>query len=311
MKASKTHRSETVLVLFAFLGLIAHVFTPNALAENDILYGLTFDGKLVQIDKSTGEGTQVRSQLPSNKREITAFAYWNGYFVAAYDQFRAGPPYQNQGLIAFGPTEGDEVTLGMINNVELMRTLAQRPNGSLFGAMRIGSGGGSGSSAPNVVTIDPSNHSYSCAPDLECYNSAYDDYTRDLTGIAFYDANTLFLCAKTGGKLTKYAYSNNTWSPIYRKNFFTNPSGLVVEISGGSTIFYSVNTILPYLNNPTVLYTSTLKKYNLTTSTLSTVGEVTGFPSIAGLAFGPEIDDVDSPPKNAIPWEPVRMLLAD
>jgi len=133
------------LVAIVLLVLTNFCFTTSAEASgaipNDSLYGLTYDGKLLRIDKATGAGTLVR-QLPAKYSGSATHpsgykVYWGfdsliyvpssvnsvsgynslpgGFFYATHNGNLNENPNPKAQLLRFGFEQGDEVELGVLS----------------------------------------------------------------------------------------------------------------------------------------------------------------------------------------------------
>lgn len=312
----------------------------DARADNTTLYGLTFDGKLVQINPATAEATQVRATIQSKFLPAKSLAFYGGSLYANIDGLAVGyhTPY---GFFAFGPTAYDEQFHGYINasgTRNLSINLASAPDNHLYTIM---SGPVSTPATDILVDINLSNPLTSTAL---ANSMPYGDVTYPPLALTFANSTTAFVAQQYAGLhstsiyILRLAKTSGVWSVTSTQVFgdanFT--AGLAVDPTNSNIVYvgtgydkndskYNQTTINPQQFENT--YTdSALYKLDFSTSPptnhyigwIGTPG-VVGYPGLVGLTFGPALSEIVSPPPmnpSPIPcqtagcfWEPVREII--
>lgn len=109
----------SLLVLLSFVLMVGlHA------AERTTLYGMTYDGILIKIDRFSGAGTLIR-QLAPEYRSIDSLEFTGNRFYASYNGGR---------IVEFGFTDGDEVALGD-SGFPHLEALAARSDDALFASV--------------------------------------------------------------------------------------------------------------------------------------------------------------------------------
>lgn len=89
------------------------------------IYGITWDGILLEIDETTGVGTPIREQLAPQFHSIDSLEFVDGYFYSSYQGGR---------VLRFAFTDGDEVDLGS-SGFPYVEQLAERGDGTVFASV--------------------------------------------------------------------------------------------------------------------------------------------------------------------------------
>ena len=271
-------------VLLAFSAL----FGPHsAAAQNNTLYGLTYDGRLIKISKVNAQAIQIRPTLSSTYTGgLLGLVYWNGHFYSGYHANGVG--MDNGHLVRFGFNGGDEIALGHFG-VGTFGGLTTLPDHSSIAGTYTSVGGnptlsGSINLANNSVTGLPGLIPGGFPGPLEQF------------GITFRDSGTVYILGKRqigptgyGPVLARHHFNGTQWVP----SLWTEPvipnnvSSLVFDHQTENRMFVGTGY------RPTHYYTfvSTSRLYsfqdNGTSISNYQIGVIDGFPGLAGLTLGP------------------------
>lgn len=244
----------SLLILLSFMLLIRlHA------AERTTLYGMTYDGILVRIDRLTGAGTFIR-QLAPEFRSIDSLEFTGSRFYASYNGGR---------IVEFGFTDGDEVALGN-SGFPWVEALAARSDDVLFAAISQNND----IAAEAVGTVNLLTGAVSGVVPSANQSIAY-----DMDALAFDTFDRL--------------YGVNLESP--RKLFQINPNMGAISNAVDLTRIYWALTIQPRFDffyashgHSTSLsnLSSELFLLDPTTGSETFIGEI-GFNNVSGLTFGP------------------------
>jgi hypothetical protein len=245
------------LTLFVFLSLMLPVGLHAA--ERTTLYGMTYDGILLKIDRITGAGTFIR-QLAGEYHSIDSLEFTGNRFYASYDGGK---------MVKFGFTDGDEVALGD-SGFPHVEALAARSDDSLFASLSQDNDFAAESvGAVNLLT----------GAITGVVSSADQSIAYDMDAIAFDTFDRL--------------YGINLENP--RKLFQINPNTGAISNAVDLTRIYWALTIQPRFDFFFASHAHSVSLTNLSselflidpaTGNETFVGDI-GFNNVSGLTFGP------------------------
>jgi hypothetical protein len=312
-----------VLALCASLVLLA----SNADCQNTVLYGLNYDGKLIQINKTTASATQVRTQLPTSFGPYLSLAFHDGSFHASYRM--GGYSY----LIAFGGASGDERHRGKMTATNIgigsAGALAHHPDGALLMAyfgVPVGM-----TKKYSLYDVDES--TAFCATIPNAFTKSAGDASPG--ALTFTNGNTAFMLNENSDnypgyqqRLWKFGRAAEAWSTTSSTfgAFPLGSSGMARDPSNATKIYISSGVRKDTTNQNLGFFTGRLWNINVSgalPTSATEIGTISGFPGVAGIVFGPPIGDVvlpepptPPPPPPIVPcdaascaWESIRMLL--
>lgn len=244
----------SLLILLSFMLIVG----LNA-AERTTLYGMTYDGMLIRIDRFTGAGTFIR-QLAPEFRSVDSLEFTGNHFYASYDGGR---------IVQFGFTDGDEVALGH-SGYPYLEALASRSDDVLFASVSQNND----IQAEAVGTVNLLTGAVSGVVPSANQSIAY-----DMDALAFDTFDRL--------------YGINLENP--RKLFQINPGTGAISNAVDLTRIYWALTIQPRFDffyashGHSIHFTSLSSELFLldpTTGNETFIGEM-GFNNVTGLTFGP------------------------
>lgn len=319
---SKSERCFWRSICVVTLGLIIQGVSGVPAARAEVLYGLTKDGALYQVNTTALSATTVR-QLPypptsHSSDSYTSLAVYEGTFVAVTSP--------SSTAYAFGLESGDEVRIGYTSGVGSVADLYTYEGTGLprsWGAKYF----------PATESVDYSQFEFNpvsrtinwitetCQIAQNEYFSPYWDCSDGGGNMAatFYgESKGYFLrtCRSTNDysqyatQLIRVELSSGTW---------TKTLDSLAPIAGGYQAVAadpSTDGILYVVAGTT---TSSIEKISISGSSISSVSSATlsGLGGTAGIAFGPDADDVLNPrdvepldPYTKPPvWPAIQMLL--
>lgn len=229
-------------------------------ADRTTLYGITYDGYLLKIDRLTGAGTVIRGQLAPQYRSIDSLEFVDNKFYASYDGGR---------IVKFGFNSGDEVFVGN-SGLPYVEALAADSNDRLFASVSRDND----VSAEGVGQVNLSNGSVSSIVDSADMSVAWDmdaiafDTFDRLFGINLDNPRKLFQFNKLTGAITNVVDLNNIYPAM--------------TILPRFDTFYAASTDTVFLSStPADLYI--LDQF---TGNETLVGSI-GYANVTGLTFGP------------------------
>jgi hypothetical protein len=299
-------RRSTLYSILA-IALVALPLLPfEAGATNDTLYGLTYDGYLVQINTTDASPTLV-STLPSSNQPYHSLTFYNGDFLAT-----AGPILPGGGcsVVAFGVNNNDLVYKGTVSGL-CPRTLAVDSNSNLYT-------GGTSTCSPHsclqLKQLDPTTFAIT---NVASQFTFLTDDSPPVDGLAFVGSTSAYMTnvANRSERLNyrQLTLASGSWSSTYNSYGYLYPGTHGLAYNSSTSSLYSadgydeydnsVNTShLWFINSP---YTGSAGKTNL--------GTVTSYPGMVGITFAPAANQISSPPQptGAKRLEPIRRLLLD
>jgi hypothetical protein len=298
---------------FVVLLLFEASLARSAQAQNTTLYGITYDGKLVQINVSTVSVSQVRATLPAvTGSDYTGLTLYNNSFQT-YTRPSGGAT--NCDVVSFGPTTGDQIDRGAVtgDNLGCYYPLATSPAGDLE---TVGFSLYQSKWAWALQTISFYTRRAEAIPNPFYIAHSADFHIGDDAsyGLAFANATTAYEVGlyqdypHFGPHLYELSKSGGIWYKVWdwlpaSLSGLAVPMGLVVDPSSSTTLY----TVAGYdAYNRVASSTSTLYKISLSSGSpvVTTLGTFTGY-SITGLTYGPALSSVSSPGPLSYP-PPVR-----
>jgi len=281
--------------------LQASFFAHESKAE--VLYGLTTDGVLGQINTSTSSWTSVRTVPGQNAlTNYYNLAVYENTFVASWASVPSTGPLLAGDFVAFGTTSNDYCLLGhlpdVIGNQGYPAGIQVQPGTSTL--MGYGSGNSTDTEEAlwqfNLKSRNASLVSNSTITLSSCSSLPY--------ATSFHDANTIYglrTCA-TGSvpdgtyqvhmHFVKWTYASGAWSealdiattlPVAGPGF-----GMAEDPSNPNTLYVTANG-----SSNTAFYKLVLSGSTLTITTLSSISA--GSYPIISLAYGPATSSIVSP----------------
>ncbi|MCW5933668.1 MAG: PEP-CTERM sorting domain-containing protein [Fimbriimonadia bacterium] len=229
-------------------------------ADRTTLYGMTYDGYLLKIDRLTGAGTVIRGQLAPQYRSIDSLEFVDNKFYASYDGGR---------IVKFGFNSGDEVVVGD-SGLPYVEALAADSTDRLFASVSRDND----VSAEGVGQVNLTNGSVSSIVDSADMSVAWDmdamafDTFDRLFGINLDNPRKLFQFNKLTGAITNAVDLTNIYPAM--------------TILPRFDTFYAASTDTVFLSStPADLYI--LDQF---TGNETLVGSI-GYANVTGLTFGP------------------------
>lgn len=244
------------------------------------LYGITFDGVLLQIDTKTGAGKQIRSQLAPEFRSTGSLAFIDGNFYASV--------YNTGQIIRFGFTDGDEVALGN-SGFPYVEAITERSDGILFASISRNND----VAAEAVGRLDINTGAVS-----DIVSSADQTWAWDLNAIEFDSHGTLYgINLNNPRSLFAFNLADGTISnKVSLSNIYS-----AMAIDRNSDTFYGTNVHGIFLSSlPSELFI-----INPMTGSETLVGNI-GYSNIGGLTFVP--DFVSEPTRVPEPSSTLGLL---
>jgi hypothetical protein len=291
---------------FCVLAFAAFCILPLQ-ARADDLYGLTYDGYLVQIDTSTATPTSVRARLPLKYQPYHSLTFYNGSFLAT-----TGNALPDGGcwVLAFGVGSGDEVYQGKVSGF-CPRALAVDSSGDLYtgGSSTCGS-----STCLQLKQLNPTTFAVTNIANTISMNA--NDYAV-VDGLAFVGSSNAYM-SNVGNFAMDYrqlTLSGGAWSATYQSlgELSSNAHGFAYDSS--SALLYGVVGYDESASSSATskLYSIASPYYGGGSANPHLIGTVTGYPGMVGITMAPPTNQISSPslPTGAKEWEPVRELIVD